>query len=388
MSEFSLPATFKAGPAAVVTQQGNANDELAAGIQSSFGIVSYRGKVWSIKYQGQEHPLMREDGDGARASIECVIIRSATAISKIFYADGYQPGDTSPPDCWSTNGVVPDAAASSKQSNTCAGCPQNAWGSKISEAGKAMKACADSKRLAIVPLDDIANELFGGPMLLRVPAASLRDLKSFADLLSANGYPYYAIGTRISFDVNEAFPKFVFSAIRPLTESEAAAIIELREDPRVQRILELEIEHVVHEPEAAGVQFEQGAAQAPAAAPAKKTPQELMAEAQAKAAAKPAAAKPAPAAKPAAAKPAPAAKSKPAAAKPAPAAKAEEPEDEVETLRRRLAELEAAKASTTAAAAAEAGDPGDGAEDEGEQVDEAGGTGNDEFDELLDNLVS
>lgn len=237
----ALPAGFGA-PSKVFAGQPSDNDELGAGVQSSYGVIGYRGKVWSIKYQGKEIPLMREDGDGARASIEVVIVKAATAISKIFYANGYQDGSNQAPDCWSSDGIKPDASCASKQHPTCAACPRNAWGSRVTEAGKQGKQCADSRRIAVVPANDIDNEAFGGPMLLRVPAASLKDLKAYGEMLNGYGYPYYAVSTRISFDVKESFPKFVFGAIKPLDDAQAMAIMELRDDRRVTALLNESVE--------------------------------------------------------------------------------------------------------------------------------------------------
>lgn len=224
-----LPDAFKGAP--------TTNDELGAGVAASYGVVGYRGKVWMIKFGGEETKLMRDDGDGPRNSIEVVIVKASPKISKIFYSTGYQEGAASPPDCWSGDGVTPDASIAQPVNPVCATCPMNAWGSRTTDAGKPAKACADSRRMAVVPVNDIDNELVGGPMLLRCPPASLKDLKAYGDLLSTYQYPYYAAATRISFDPAEAFPKFVFQAIRPLTDEEAAKIIELREDRRVSVVL-------------------------------------------------------------------------------------------------------------------------------------------------------
>lgn len=270
-TELALPKNFGA-VSSVFANQHAANDELGQGIASSYGIVGYRGKVWSIKHQGKETQLMREDGDGPRGSIEVVIVKAATAISKIFYAGGYQDGSNSPPDCWSTNGVTPDAAAQNKQNATCAGCPMNAWGSRVTEAGKQGKACSDSRRIAIVPLNDMDNDMFGGPMLLRIPAASLKDLKQYGELLNSYHYPYYACATRISFDPKEAYPKFVFSAIRPLTDEEGKRVLELRDDKRVANILNEATDLAPRQQEATAPvpssPFEQAPAPAAAARPA------------------------------------------------------------------------------------------------------------------------
>jgi hypothetical protein len=212
-------------------------DDLGAGIQGGFGLIGYKGKVWSIRKGGEEKPLMREDGDGPRNSIEIVILKAPGCVSKIFYESGYVEGSTAAPDCYSTNGVTPASGATKKQASACGICPKNAWGSRITPAGKQGKACSDSKRLAVVPLNDIKNEALGGPMLLRVPAASLADLKNYGGFMSQRGYPYYAVGTRIAFDAAEAYPKFAFSAIRPLSDGEADAVMHMRDGADVSRIL-------------------------------------------------------------------------------------------------------------------------------------------------------
>lgn len=281
----------------VSTRFANAaiQNDLAAGVQAGFGIIGYKGKVWSLRHRGEEQQIMRPDGDGPANSIEVVILKAAPYISKIWYEKGYVEGSTAPPDCFSPNGTVPDPSSTKKQHNVCASCPQNAWGSKLTEAGKKGKACGDSKRMAVVPMGDIPNEVYGGPMLLRVPAASLQDLASFGNKMQNLGYPYYAIATRISFDHNEAYPKFVFSAIRPLTDEEADQVIALHNSEEVKRVLAegAELQQETAPPmETVQNAFEQppeqpkAAAQKPAAKPAQTT-------AAAKPAAKPAETKPA-----------------------------------------------------------------------------------------------
>ena len=160
-------------------------NDLSAGVQAGFGIIGYRGKVWSTRYRGEEKQLMRPDGDGPRNSIEVVIVKASGHVSKIWYKDGFVEGSSAAPDCYSTNGVTPDVGSKNKQHTACASCPMNQWGSRITPAGKQGKACSDSKRLAVVPSDNIGNEILGGPMLLRVPAASLRDLAGFGEKMQA-----------------------------------------------------------------------------------------------------------------------------------------------------------------------------------------------------------
>lgn len=231
-----LPATFNGGISTKFAGH-NANDDLSSGIQSSFGIIGYKGKVWSTRYRGDETQLMRDDGDGARGSIEVIILNASKAVSKIWYEQGYVEGSNAAPDCFSNNGVAPEPSSAKPQCATCAACKHNAWGSRITPAGKQGKACADSKRIAVVPMEDIPNEAFGGPMLLRVPAASLQDLAMYGGKMNQMGYPYYSVATRIAFDPNESYPKFVFSAIRPLKDNEADLVLAMRDGHQVERIL-------------------------------------------------------------------------------------------------------------------------------------------------------
>ena len=232
-----LPASF--GPIADVFGDLPSDDKLSTGIPIGYPILRIKGKVWAITRGGNEpHVLMRPDGDGPRNSIDVVILAASQYVSKVWYENGYVEGATDAPDCFSPNGIVPDASSNKKQSNTCAGCPQNKWGSRITPAGKKAKACGDSKRVAVSPLGDIRNEAFGGPMLLRVPAASLSDFGNYGDGMDARGYKYFTIGTKMSFEAGEAYPKIVFEPIRPLNRDEAIAVLELRESQAVQSILQ------------------------------------------------------------------------------------------------------------------------------------------------------
>jgi hypothetical protein len=241
-NEVLVPNNF--GPLAPAFQNAPQQDDLGAGVQGGFGLIGYKGKVWSLRYRGDEQKLMRPEEPGApRNSIELVILKASPHIAKIFYEGGYVEGSTAAPDCFSSNGLTPDVSAQKKQSATCAACPKNAWGSRITPGGKQGKACSDSKRLAVAPLDDIRNEAFGGPLLLRVPAASLQDMAGFAQKMHAMGYPYSSIGIRVAFDAQEAYPKFKFSAIRPLTEAEAQVVLELQKSPTIGRILAEGAEH-------------------------------------------------------------------------------------------------------------------------------------------------
>jgi hypothetical protein len=227
-------------------------ETLGSGISGGFGVLGYKGKTWYTSYKGEKKELMRPDGDGPRNSVDVVILKEGKVVSKTWY-EKYVDGSAAAPDCSSSNGVTPDAGAPKKQAAVCAVCPKNGWGTALQQDGTMGKgkACKDVKRLAIVPAnvaqeDTVMplNEMLGGPMLTRVPPASLQDLAKYGERLKAMGYPYYqGVITKISFDPKESYPKFVFTPQRPLTDAEADVVIALVKSPQVERILAEEAHH-------------------------------------------------------------------------------------------------------------------------------------------------
>jgi hypothetical protein len=216
---------------------GEMGDDLSAGVAGGFPILSFRGKVWRIKHAGDELPVTNEDGDPV-AGVELHFLKASPDISKVYYDHKYVEGSDEPPTCMSVDGIVPDAGSSSPQCATCAACEHNQWGSRMTEDGRKAKACQDSRRIAVVPVGDIPNEQHGGPMLLRVPAASLNDLKSYGLGMKNKGYPYNSIVTRVGFDMDAAYPKLTFKPIRPITNEEGEALTEwYKEASRIETVL-------------------------------------------------------------------------------------------------------------------------------------------------------
>ena len=210
--------------------------DLYDGTSGGFAVIGFKGSRWKIKSGGEEEPVLDDNGE-AKPSLEVVLVKASREISKVYYDKDYAEGDDSAPDCSSVDSTVPDAESANPQSETCATCPNNAWGSKITPAGKKSKACGDSRRVAVVPLQDIANEPYGGAMLLRVPAASLSDLAKYGKGMQAKGFPYNAIGTRLGFDINAAYPKLTFKPIKPLSEAQLIQVAEVFHSDGLQSVL-------------------------------------------------------------------------------------------------------------------------------------------------------
>lgn len=111
-----------------------------------------------------------------------VVVDANPAVSKTYYDTKYDPNNTVLvlPACFSDNGIAPAAASQRPQSPTCAACPRNVWGSKVSENGKEIKECNDQKKVAVMLADGSDDTVY----LLRIPPASLKNWRSMCETVA------------------------------------------------------------------------------------------------------------------------------------------------------------------------------------------------------------
>ena len=210
-------------------------EDMLTGMSRGFPVISIEGKNWSIKRGDTKEIIRRPNVDGElepARSIEVVILRANKGTAKVFYAKKYTQGSVEKPDCYSNDGVAPAADAVNAQAKKCAACPHNQWGSKITEDGKKGKSCADVKRLAVAPAGQIND-----PMLLRVPAASLKTWDQYVDLLKKRGVPPPAVVTKVGFDYTVAHPALTFKPIGFIDEAMAVEVKEVLDTDVVQNII-------------------------------------------------------------------------------------------------------------------------------------------------------
>jgi hypothetical protein len=157
-------------------------------------------------------------------TIDVVVVGANPRLSKTWYAKAWTPeSEPSSPDCFSMDGVSPDASSAEPQNDLCASCPQNAWGSKVTPQGKQIKACSDQKRLAVVAADDPTGPIY----LLQVTPAALQGLGKYQKELSMRGIPAEIVRTRLSFDTDASFPKLKFDFGGFLDEATQAEVDKL-----------------------------------------------------------------------------------------------------------------------------------------------------------------
>jgi len=202
------------------------NPFAAAVGSGGFPVISIKGKVFHVQ-RGDERELVTKPGsdDEPAASLEVVILSTNPNRSKVFYERGYEEGGADKPDCYSHDGIAPAADAENPQSKKCAICPHNQWGSRISENGNKGKACADSMRLAVAPAGQLND-----PMLLRVPAATLKVLGQYGSQLAKRGVEPKHVVTKIGFDYSVAYPALTFKAVRFVEEDEFQEIEQVLDE--------------------------------------------------------------------------------------------------------------------------------------------------------------
>jgi hypothetical protein len=155
-------------------------------------------------------------------ALDVVIVGANPRLSKTWYAKKWtQDAEPSAPDCFSLDGVAPDPESESPQNDLCASCPQNAWGSRVTDNGQQVKACADQKRLAIVSADDPEGPVY----LMQVTPAALKGLNQYHKELSTRGIPAEVVKTRITFDSDASFPKLQF-AFAGFLDADTQAVVD------------------------------------------------------------------------------------------------------------------------------------------------------------------
>lgn len=292
-----LPSFLRSPDAAAVNA-----DMLAHAGSGGFPVISIKGKVFAVVRDGERQVLPNpKDPDSPATSIDVVIVKVSKGTSKVFYAKGYdeKTSEGAKPDCFSNDGVRPDAQVENPQAKSCATCKNNAWGSKIGDNGKKGKACQDSVRMAVSTIDAVSE-----PYLLRVPPASIRAIPEYAQILAKRGVGYNGVLTKIGFDMESPTPKLTFRAIGFVDEATYNEAVACAESEVVQNIIGTS---GFGEDVAAEETPAPAPAPAPAAAPVKASKSKVVTEEEVEAAVE--------------AAPAPAPKK---AAKPAPVAVAEE----------------------------------------------------------------
>ncbi len=181
-------------------------------------------------------------GKSASEQLDVIIVDWLAEPSRKFYAAAYdKDAKATLPDCWSNDGVVPEAGAKNKQANNCANCPKNVKGSGSNGKGK---ACRYERRLAVLvagdPSGDVYQIAIPGASLFSDNNGSVYGFEGYKKFLLANGEALDTVVTRIIYDDTDTV-KVGFKAVRHLTEVEAGFVDAAQDDPETERYTKLTV---------------------------------------------------------------------------------------------------------------------------------------------------
>ena len=201
----------------------NMNKTLAGGPSGAGKRISIKGGKFRMFVDGEQVSVSKSD------TMNMVVVNAA-AISRTYYEGTYDPNNTSAPTCWSADTKTPAAEvpADQRKAARCADCPMNVKGSGANNA----RACRFNQRLAIT-LEGKPDEVYQ----LQLPATSIfgeaknsdMGMQAYAKFLDAHNTPIIAVLTEMRFDENAETPKLFFKPVRPLTEEELRAAIDVKD---------------------------------------------------------------------------------------------------------------------------------------------------------------
>ncbi|MFA5429498.1 MAG: hypothetical protein WC279_14940 [Sulfurimonas sp.] len=230
-----LPAHIRALTKDVARQF---NEDAAAGISTGAPPrVKLNGKQFvMVDGNGTETPFppaqMVPTPDG-NVGMPVILLRAKKAFTKQWFAAAFNPNvETQAPDCYSLDGERPHPASLAKQSEICANCPQNAFGSGHDQNGVATagKACSDNKILAAFVPGFGVNQF-------KLPPASLKNFGIYVKQLSAASLPIHLVKTLVMFDSKASFPVLMFAYNGVVDEKAVAKIQELMNSPEAEEIV-------------------------------------------------------------------------------------------------------------------------------------------------------
>ena len=154
------------------------------------------------------------------------------------------PPDSEPsaPDCFSNDGISPDAGAGSPQSSRCDSCAQNIKGSGQGTS----KACRYSRRIAVNLVEDFGTSLEGEVYQLNLASKSLfgegagdntHTFENYTKYLANNGKSLDYVVTQLSFNENNDNQSILFTPARFINKQEYAVTSEVAKKPEVQKLV-------------------------------------------------------------------------------------------------------------------------------------------------------
>lgn len=180
-------------------------------VGSGGNFIGTRGGV--LMYNGAEVPGNEMD-----------VVVIDHIIENAYYGDRYDADNPGPPSCFALGrddkDMAPHENSSEKQSDACAGCPMNEFGS--AETGRG-KACKNIRRLALITADQLDNVADAEVAYIKVPVTSVKGWAGYVRQLATTlNRPPLGVITRISLHRDDKTQfKMKFELIEQIEDAEA-----------------------------------------------------------------------------------------------------------------------------------------------------------------------
>lgn len=219
----------------------DASADLLAGLGGSneFPSISLNGTRFMVNLPGEEPRVILDAAGNVASSLQAVVFGAWPNPRKTFYLQKYDPKNPTKeaPDCFSEDGVSPDPAARNKQSENCAACQHNQFGTAVGADGNAGggKRCTDKKRLIVcvrVPGADSTMVYH-----LDIPPASFKNFATYVREMQKNGVTDLVVcQTIISFDPAFTYPVLAFRFGQLYPRASVQKLLALRETDDVRAL--------------------------------------------------------------------------------------------------------------------------------------------------------
>jgi hypothetical protein len=212
--------------AARVASRGGVKSAVQAALLSdgfSYPKISTRASRYRLVEDGTETVV--------GTTLDVVVVGSNPKVSKIWYSKPYDGSDGVRPDCFSNDGITPDASVEKPFHPNCAACPNNVLGSKLTPTGQKSKICGDQRHLAVVPSAD-PTKVYG----LTVPISGMKGLREYIKDLSNYGLIPEEVVTELGFDDAASYPKITFKQKGFVGEKAIKVVEEICLSPEILNV--------------------------------------------------------------------------------------------------------------------------------------------------------
>lgn len=231
----NLPQTATADqlPAELHAMLAEAAKEKAAAETNSDNIpfLSLKGKRFTLNEE--------------KLGTELDVVILADLYDNSYYDRPYKEGVQVPPACFAINSahdaLAPHEASPVKQSDDCATCPKNEWGSSQNGSGKG-KACRNGRRLLVAPYIRTTGAVSMGELaIVNLAPTTLTSYSEYLRKLPKVGLPLppmpmFAVATHLSFDDDRAYPVLKFEKIDNLTDPNVLGTI-MSQQPKFLEVI-------------------------------------------------------------------------------------------------------------------------------------------------------